>query len=209
MITIPSDYLNVAAVILSTRALGPGERAGVWVQGCPFHCVGCIAPEWLPIVPAHLTQIEDLANRLLSSPSVTGLTFSGGEPMLQAGSLAQVARLVRQRRDVNVITFSGYRYESLQQKSKAGGIRDLLDQTDVLIDGPYIKALDNAVGLRGSSNQRIIHLTPRLQQFDLEKWPRRVEINLVDNEIMSVGISSNEMVNSIDSAIGSALFTQR
>src|SRR5512136_1451174 len=97
MITIPSGYVNVAAIIPSTRALGPGERAVVWVQGCPFHCPGCIAPEWLPFVPAHLMPVEELVDRLLSSPTVTGMTFSGGEPMLQARSLAQVALLARQR----------------------------------------------------------------------------------------------------------------
>ena len=209
MVTIPVGYLKIAATIPSTHALGPGERAVVWVQGCPFRCVGCIAPEWLPIDSTHLMPIEDLVDRLLSSPSVTGLTFSGGEPMLQAGSLAQVARLVRQRRDVNIITFSGYAYEILQRKSMASGIPELLSQIDVLIDGPYIKALNNGVGLRGSSNQHIIHLTSRLQQYDLEKWPRGVEINLSGNEIVSVGIPDFEVLNSVETAIGSALMAQR
>jgi len=209
MVIIPVGYLNIAATVPSTHALGPGERAVVWVQGCPFRCAGCIAPEWLPIDNIHLIPIEDLVDRLLSSPSVTGLTFSGGEPMLQAGSLAQVARLVRQRRDVNIITFSGYAYEILQRKSMASGIPELLSQIDVLIDGPYIKALNNGVGLRGSSNQRIIHLTSRLQQYDLEKWPRGVEINLSGNEIVSVGIPDFEVLNSVETAIGSALMAQR
>jgi anaerobic ribonucleoside-triphosphate reductase activating protein len=209
MITIPSGYVNVAAVIPSTHALGPGERAVVWVQGCPFHCDGCIAPEWLPIVQAHLIPIEDLVNQLLSSPSVTGLTFSGGEPMLQARSLAQVARLARQRKDVNIITFSGFHYEDLQKKSIASGIPELLSQIDVLVDGPYIKTLNNGIGLRGSSNQHIIYLTSRLQHYDLENWQRRLEINLRGNEIISVGIPDTKMINSIDSAIGSALIAQR
>ena len=65
MITIPPGYINVAAIIPSTHALGPGERAVVWVQGCPFHCSGCIAPEWLPFVPAHLMPVEELVDRTL------------------------------------------------------------------------------------------------------------------------------------------------
>ena len=129
--------------------------------------------------------------------------------MLQAGALARVARLVRQHRDVDVITFSGYRYETLLQKSTPAGIPELLDLTDVLIDGPYIKALNNGVGLRGSSNQRIIYLTSRLQQYDLEKWPRKMEINLIGNEIMSVGIPAHGVFNSIDAAIRSAVEIKR
>lgn len=43
--------LNVAATRVGTRTLGPGVRSVVWVQGCPFHCLGCLAPEWIPNAP--------------------------------------------------------------------------------------------------------------------------------------------------------------
>ena len=129
--------------------------------------------------------------------------------MLQARSLAQVALLARKRRDVSIISFSGFRYDDLLRKPPASGIPELLSQIDVLIDGPYIKALNNGIGLRGSSNQRILHLTSRLQQYDLVSWPRAVEINLSCNEIMSVGIPNFELLSSVETAIGSALIAQR
>src|SRR5512146_912679 len=99
------SVLNVAAICPTTRALGPGVRAVVWVQGCAFHCPGCIAPDWIPIRPARLVKPEALAEELLADPEVTGLTFSGGEPMLQASALARLARAARNMRDVDIICF--------------------------------------------------------------------------------------------------------
>jgi len=43
--------VQVAETCIGTRALGPGLRSVVWVQGCPFSCAGCIAPDWIPRSP--------------------------------------------------------------------------------------------------------------------------------------------------------------
>jgi anaerobic ribonucleoside-triphosphate reductase activating protein len=201
MFNIPHGYVNVAAITQSTRALGPGERAVVWVQGCPFRCQGCIAPGWIPFKSARLVPIEDLVDELLCRPEVDGLTFSGGEPMHQAQSLAEVICLARKKRELNIITFTGYKYEILLNSPNITGIRAFLDQIDVLIDGPYVKTLNNGIGLRGSSNQRIIHLTTRLKRFDLEDYPRRTEIQLNDREAMIIGIPADGVLDSLAEAL--------
>lgn len=186
---IPSyDVLNIAATCPATNALGPGLRAVVWVQGCIFRCPGCIAPEWIPLQPARLVQPEDLITELLSDPAISGLTFSGGEPMLQAAGLARLARLAREKRDLNIICFTGFQKSTLENSPPGPGIADLLDQIDVLIDGPYIARLNDNRGLRGSSNQRIHYLTNRLADYDLEDTARRVEIKLSDGQAFLVGV---------------------
>lgn len=180
--------LNVAAVCGATHALGPGLRAVVWVQGCPFHCQGCIAPDWIPYKPARLMAIDELVEELLANPEVSGLTFSGGEPMKQAAGLTEVARLARQRRDLNIICFTGYKIEKLLKSPIDPAVKDLLEQLDVLIDGAYNAHLNDNRGLRGSSNQRIHHLSLRLKDFDFETSPRRVEMQIEDGQILMVGI---------------------
>ncbi len=187
------EILNVAALCLATRALGPGTRAVVWVQGCFFRCPGCIAPDWIPIQPAMMERVEDLAGKLLSDPAVTGLTLSGGEPMLQAGSLARLARLVRARRDVDIICYTGFTFSHLRHTPPGPGVQDLLDQLDVLIDGPYIEKLNDNQGLRGSSNQRIHYLTERLKGVDFENGPRKTEILLSGGEAMLVGVPPQKL----------------
>jgi anaerobic ribonucleoside-triphosphate reductase activating protein len=180
--------LNIANIANSTYALGPGHRAAIWVQGCPFHCLGCLAPQWIPNIPARLLSPEQIVEELLAIPTITGLTFSGGEPMHQAIGLAQVARLARQNRDLDIICFTGFRYETLLQKSPSSGIPDLLREVDVLIDGNYIQERNTGQGLRGSDNQRIIYLTEKLRMHNLEDSPRLMEIHIRTGEWVFIGI---------------------
>jgi anaerobic ribonucleoside-triphosphate reductase activating protein len=194
--------LNIAAIAARTQALGPGLRAVVWVQGCPLACRGCLAPEWIPFVPAMQLAPEEILERI-NLDSITGLTFSGGEPMTQAGGLATFARLARQKKELDLICFTGYRYERLLKHPPNEGVHELLAEIDVLIDGPFIQALNDSIGLRGSSNQRIIHLTPRLKGHDLESQARKVEITIADGELEFIGIPTPEIL----SAMGSATYT--
>ena len=170
-----------------TTALGPGTRAAIWVQGCNLHCPGCISPDWIPFKPALRLTPGQVVDKL-SLDEITGLTFSGGEPMEQALALAEVVRLARQRRDLDVICFTGYRYEKLLKKPANSGVPDLLELVDVLIDGPYIREQNDSVGLRGSKNQRIIYLTDRLQVYQLENQARKVEFKIEDGSLTMVGI---------------------
>jgi anaerobic ribonucleoside-triphosphate reductase activating protein len=185
--------LNIAAMVSCTQALGPGKRAAVWVQGCPLNCRGCLAPDWIPFVPATLMTPEQVLERL-DVERISGLTFSGGEPMSQAGGLVALARLARQKKDLDLICFTGYRYEQLIKHPPNPEVFELLAEVDVLIDGPFIESLNDSVGLRGSSNQRVIHLTSRLKEYDLESITRRVEINITDGELAFIGIPTPEVL---------------
>lgn len=88
----------------------------VWVQGCPFRCAGCVAPEWIPERPARRADPDELAAELLADPQVTGFTLSGGEPMSQAAGLARLVRRARLLRDISVVCFTGYRLERLRTR---------------------------------------------------------------------------------------------
>jgi anaerobic ribonucleoside-triphosphate reductase activating protein len=173
-----------------------------WVQGCPFHCQGCIAPEWIPRQPAREVDPADLAAELLADPDVCGFTFSGGEPMSQAAGLAQVISVARQQRDLTLICFTGYRLAELRARPPGPGVTDLLAQTDVLIDGRYVAAYNDGRGLRGSTNQRIHFLTGRLAdaEADLSDGPRRAEIRLRDRSALLVGVPGPGVSASFDLA---------
>jgi anaerobic ribonucleoside-triphosphate reductase activating protein len=194
--------VNVAETCVGTRALGPGIRSVVWVQGCPLHCRGCIAPDWIPHRQARLVLPEELAAELLAEPSVSGLTLSGGEPMLQASPLAAMVQAARRRRDVNVICYSGYTLSELREHPPAPGVPDLLQQVDVLIDGPYQEAANDGKGLRGSSNQVVHHLTGRLRGSSaaLAGGPRTAEIRVRDRSVLLVGVPPPGLARDIDHA---------
>jgi anaerobic ribonucleoside-triphosphate reductase activating protein len=196
--------LNVAATCPATHALGPGLRSVVWVQGCAFRCPGCIAPDWIPIKPAKLYLIEDLVDELLQNPGVKGITFSGGEPMLQAAGLARLARLARKKRELDIICFTGFQRVYLVENPPGPGVDDLLSQVDVLIDGPYIARLDDNLGLRGSRNQKIHYLSNRLRHVDFDQVQRKAEIHILDGNAMLVGVPPTQLGEAYNQAINKA-----
>ncbi len=191
--------LNVAAIAGRTQALGPGTRAVVWVQGCPFRCKGCLAPDWIPSVPALQLTPEEILERI-DLGQITGLTFSGGEPMAQASGLAALARLARTKKDLDLICFTGYRYEQLLNHPPAAGVAALLAEVDVLIDGPFVQRLADSRGLRGSGNQRIIHLTPRLREHGLETQQRKIEMTIRNGEVAFIGIPTPGVLSALTRA---------
>jgi anaerobic ribonucleoside-triphosphate reductase activating protein len=195
----PSTHLNVAAISNGTHALGPGLRAVVWVQGCPLNCKGCLATDWIPFEPASLMTAEQIVGQL-NVDCLDGITYSGGEPMEQAEGLTNLSTMIRKIKDINIISFTGYRYERLLNDPPNPGVANLLSVLDVLIDGPYIESQNDSLGLRGSSNQRIIYLTPRLKDYNLETQKRRVEVTVSDGEFALVGIPTPEMKSAMDIA---------
>jgi anaerobic ribonucleoside-triphosphate reductase activating protein len=202
-VTAERDVVNVAETCVGTKALGPGIRSVVWVQGCRLHCPGCIAPDWIPRRDARLVAPEELAAELLADPAVSGLTLSGGEPMLQAGALAAMVRAARARRDVTVICFTGQTLGELQEKPPGRGVPDLLEQVDVLIDGPYVAAANDGLGLRGSSNQYVHHLTSRLTRWDdsFVRQPRSAELRVRDRSVLLVGVPPPGLARGLDQAV--------
>ena len=62
------------------------------------------------------------------------------------------------QRDQHITLYTGHTLEDLLSRGDRTIMR-ILDITDILIDGPFVKELsDNAGEWRGSTNQRIIHL---------------------------------------------------
>ena len=139
--------------------LGPGRRYCLWVQGCERQCPGCVSVHSRDPEGGYSMTLHALAMEIkMSNPE--GLTISGGEPFLQAEALAELLQLLKNGMhcDPGVIVYTGYTLEELQQRPDA---QALLAHTDLLIDGPYVQALDDGLSLRGSSNQRVIPLTQR------------------------------------------------
>lgn len=190
--------LNIAHISQRTHTLGPGERAVLWVKGCPQQCPSCIAPEWQSFARDQVLSIDDALDKLLEFPDINGLTFSGGEPFAQASALAELARKARERRELNIICFTGYSHEKLGRSPKDSGAARLLKQIDVLIDGIYIHELNDGIGLRGSNNQRIIHLTSRLKHQQLEHFPRKITIDLSRRKLLVTGIPPHNIGNLLE-----------
>jgi anaerobic ribonucleoside-triphosphate reductase activating protein len=144
-------------------------------------------------------RVEELQNRILDVPDIEGVTFLGGEPFEQAEALADLGYRVRQA-GLSVMTFTGYLLEDILKSSRRGW-HDLLDVTDLLLDGPYVRDLtDTKRPWVGSSNQRYHFLSPRYRHLEaeLESIPNRLEIRLrQDGQILVNGLASSETLAEI------------
>jgi anaerobic ribonucleoside-triphosphate reductase activating protein len=179
--------LIVSRVAERTSVLGPGLRAVVWVHGCPLRCAGCIAPEDLPFAGGDERPVPELAGWLGSLPAeITGVTFSGGEPMAQADALADLVDTIRRDRDWSVMSFSGFTLEHLRRHGDAGQ-RRLLSRLDVLVDGPYLADRHADLRWRGSDNQRVHLLTDRHTLPDSDR-SAGIELLAGTDDVMWIGV---------------------
>jgi len=84
-------------------ALGPGRRLGIWVQGCPLACSGCMSRHTWDPAGGRLVDLDEIVElwRTVLADGADGVTVSGGEPLAQAATgellcaLADVRATVR------------------------------------------------------------------------------------------------------------------
>ncbi|MCI8306749.1 MAG: radical SAM protein [Lachnospiraceae bacterium] len=184
--------IDISHFVLSTKVLGPYVRSALWVHGCCFDCEGCIAGEMNRQI-SDLREIAELAGYFSDIDDTEGITVSGGEPFLQAAALYEMIDLIQAKRDYGVIIYTGFEYEELRNSGDMS-VRRLLACTDILIDGRYVKSLDDGKAYRGSSNQRIIQLSDRykdvFETYYFENNKRNIEIDVEEKNVYLVGVPS-------------------
>lgn len=157
--------INYARIVECAETEGPGKRFAVWAQGCLRRCPGCCNPAMFALEEKNFGDCDDVFDLILKSRErngIEGVTFLGGEPFLQAKGLSHIARRCREA-GLSVMVFSGY---TLEELTGSGGepppdmSAELLANTDLLVDGPFVRELpDGERNWTGSSNQRFHYLT--------------------------------------------------
>lgn len=183
--------LRLSRLHFPVDSLGPGRRAGIWVQGCSIHCEGCIARDtWdqmggsgsvSPI--AVVSWIQGLLEQ-----GIDGITISGGEPFDQPESLRNLLELLRSTSslvDLDVLIYSGYVFSKLRRAHS-----EILKLTDALMSGPFVATKPTDLPWRGSSNQRLVLLTDRaVQRFSsAERDDRLLQISADAGRLWITGI---------------------
>lgn len=149
--------LRVHGIVEESIVDGPGLRFVVFTQGCQHGCPGCHNPATHSLGGGYETTTQALFTQFATNPLLAGVTFSGGEPFLQPEPLAALAAQVHAL-GKTVVVYTGYTLEALYPLVRQRpAVFSLLEQTDLLIDGPYVAALRELdSGLKGSSNQRVL-----------------------------------------------------
>ena len=151
--------IRLADIVPESVVDGKGIRMTVFSQGCRHHCQGCHNPETWNEEGGKGYPLSFVTSMAEKNPLLDGLTFSGGEPFLQADAFADLGEWCHAKK-LNVWCYTGYTYEQLVKEAEHNeAFSRLLNQIDILVDGPFIEAQkDLTLWFRGSKNQRVIDM---------------------------------------------------
>ena len=145
---------------------GDGLRVVLWVAGCSHHCKNCHNPiTWDPEggIPFDAAAEQELFTAL-NKPYISGITFSGGDP-LHPANRDEVARLIRKVKEKNpkktIWLYTGYLWEEIKDL-------DSISEVDVLVDGEFVEEEKDAkLHWKGSANQRVIDVPDTLRKYEI------------------------------------------
>ena len=170
--------MNFADIRPIDVANGPGVRVSIFVSGCTHHCKECFNPEtWDFAYGAPFTENEvEAILKHLAPTHIKGLSVLGGEPFEpenQQAVLELIHRVREQYPHKDVWCYSGYLFEALRDGKVGSHSRALLEQLDVLVDGPFvIEKKDLSLRFRGSSNQRLIDVPESMKTGEVVFWDK-------------------------------------
>lgn len=159
---------------------GPGIRSIIFLQGCPLRCAYCHNPDSQNMFSNKEIGPEEvlkLAKRykIYYDKSGGGVTFSGGEPLLQGEFLIETLKLLKENGFNTALDTSGYGNEKY--------FKEILKNVDTLILD--MKHFDNKgyKNLTGASMSGFYKFLSYLENFNGKIWIRHVMVpGITDNE---------------------------
>ncbi len=147
---------------------GPGIRMVVFLKGCKLRCLYCHNPETWDYVHAKVTTSEEIALRVkrnLSYYQHGGITFSGGEPLLQPEFLLDCLKRCKKIGVHTAIDTAGV---------GIGHYDEILEYTDLVILD--IKAIEDAdyYQITGSHMDEYSKFIEALKKRKNKVWLRQV-----------------------------------
>ena len=148
---------------------GDGLRVVLWVAGCNHCCRDCQNPiTWDPNGGLAFTEAEETEIFTeLDKDYVSGITFSGGDPLHPSNisAVTALAKKIRERYPNKTIwLYTGYEWEEICHLS-------FLSNIDVIVDGKFkIEEKDNNLHWKGSANQRVIDVKASLRAGEVRLY---------------------------------------
>ena len=157
--------IRIAGIVPESFVDGAGIRYAIFMQGCKRHCRGCHNPQTQDLLGGYLMDTADIINEFKQNILASGITLTGGEPLLQIDAATELACAAKKYR-LNVWCYTGFTFEMLPPEADK-----LLNFVDVLVDGEYRESeRDLSLLFRGSKNQRVIDLNETRRQHKIVLW---------------------------------------
>jgi len=188
---------RIGKYLISHYVNGPGKRFVIWFQGCPFRCKGCFNPEFWDENGGECMDVKDMIHLILNADAVEkldGVTFTGGEPFMQAKNILPLAREIKSN-GLSIVSYTGYLLQDILNGNVPYG-NELIKYIDILIDGKFIEEEKAPLIWRGSRNQKVYFLTDRykyLEKFVNIEGEKEMEILVGEDKITTTGMIDLEL----------------
>ena len=165
---------------------GPGIRTVVFLNGCSLRCKFCHNPEMWQMKESNYTSSEIVDKVLRNKPYFKnngGVTFSGGEPLLQYDFLLETCKKLKKENIHIAIDTAGI---------GLGDYKELFDTIDlVLLDIKHITK-EGYIDITQTDNIDKFHkFVEQLNKTNVEVWIRQVIIpDVNDNEEYMTNLSN-------------------
>lgn len=157
--------LRVGGIVNDSIVDGPGLRLTVFTQGCPHGCPGCHNPKTHDLNGGYTTYLGEILAQVDGNPLLDGVTYSGGEPLLQYEALTALSEELK-KRGMNIMVYTGYTWEEIIQRYD--GYKNFLKDIDILVDGRFEQGLKSYdLRYKGSANQRVIDVQASLERGEI------------------------------------------
>ena len=157
---------------------GPGIRFVVFLQGCKLRCLYCHNPEtWdmkgesVEISPQELVEkIEKYKNYYGENG---GVTFSGGEPLLQPEFLLECLKLCKEKNIHTCLDTAGFGF---------GDYEEILKYTDLVILDVKAVEEDEYIGITSQKMRRFYEFLEAVQKTNKKLWLRQVIVPNINDD---------------------------
>lgn len=167
---------------------GPGLRLVVFLQGCNFRCLYCANPDTIAPQGGTPTELEEIVRMALNQKAFFGkrggVTFSGGEPTLQAKALLPLFRRLKEEGIHICLDSNG----GLWNKE----VEELLELTDLVLLDVKEYHPERHRTLTGRGNEQTLHTAAWLETHRKPFWMRYVLVpgySHFEEDIRSLGIA--------------------
>lgn len=147
--------MRVLEIINGTIVDGNGLRTSIYFAGCKHCCKGCHNPESWDINGGKVMSVNEIFK--IVEKNKFNVTYSGGDPLYQ--NIDELIDLSKKIHSLNldIWLYTGFTFEEIKNNDI---YKNILDNIDVLVDGPFIESeKDLNLSFRGSRNQRILKKT--------------------------------------------------
>ena len=150
---------------------GPGIRAVIFTSGCPLRCVYCHNPDTWNMKEGTHTDAEEISRKVLKLyPYIKdgGVTFSGGEPLLQAEFVYEIAKKLKEKGLHIAIDTSGC--------IDNPDVDKLLEVTDLVLLDIKMTSDEDYQKYIGTDLRRVLKFLDKLQSLGKDVWIRHVVV---------------------------------